>query len=174
SGGTAPDAAAPRAALAGLPGDDATDALVRVGGTDGARRGSAGVHDLAGGRAADPEARFRAGSLTKVVTAATVLRLAAEGRVGPSTPVQHYLPGLLGGKFGPVTVRQLPNHASGTHFPGAVHWAKSGARYGWANGIAATRDLRRTLVHSVGATDAEGDATNAVTRRIVLAALDRP
>ncbi|WP_405915976.1 serine hydrolase domain-containing protein [Streptomyces sp. NBC_00728] len=108
-----PDADALRAALAGLPDADATAALVRIGGTDGTWRGSAGVHDLESGRAADPDARFRAGSTTKVVTAAVVLQLAAEGRVGLGTPVQKYLPGLLPSAFEPITVRQLLNHTSG-------------------------------------------------------------
>lgn len=108
-----PDADALRAALAGLPDADATAALVRVGGSDGTWRGSAGVHDLESGRAADPDARFRAGSTTKVVTAAVVLQLAAEGRIGLGTPVQKYLPGLLPDTFEPVTVRQLLNHTSG-------------------------------------------------------------
>ncbi|MGR3869412.1 serine hydrolase domain-containing protein [Streptomyces graminifolii] len=108
-----PDAEALRAALAGLPDADATAALVRVGGTDGAWRGSAGVHDLASGAAADPDARFRAGSTTKVVTAATVLRLVAQGKVDLDMPVQHYLPGLLTKAFEPVSVRQLLNHTSG-------------------------------------------------------------
>jgi len=112
--GTAgPDAEALRAALAGLPDADATAALVRVGGTDGSWRGSAGVHDLESGAAADPDARFRAGSTTKVVTAATVLRLVAQGKVDLDTPVQRYLPGLLTKAFEPVSVRQLLNHTSG-------------------------------------------------------------
>ncbi|MFJ8110781.1 serine hydrolase domain-containing protein [Streptomyces sp. NPDC096132] len=101
------------AAISGLPDANATAALVRVGGTDGTWRSSAGVHDLASGRAADPDARFRAGSTTKVVTAAVVLQLAAEGRVGLDTAVQRYLPGLLGRDFEPITVRQLLNHTSG-------------------------------------------------------------
>ncbi|MFC8431714.1 serine hydrolase domain-containing protein [Streptomyces sp. NPDC057253] len=108
-----PDAKALRAALAGLPDADATAALVRVGGRDGRWRGSSGVHDLESGRSADPDGRFRAGSTTKVVTAATVLRLVDEGRIDLDTPVQHYLPGLLGSRFRPVTVRQLLNHTSG-------------------------------------------------------------
>ncbi|MDX3249425.1 serine hydrolase domain-containing protein [Streptomyces sp. ME18-1-4] len=107
------DTQALTAALTGLPDADATAALVRVGGIDGVWRGSAGVHDLASGTAADPEARFRAGSTTKVVTAAAVLRLAAEGRVDLDTPIQRYLPGLLGRQFRPITVRQLLNHTSG-------------------------------------------------------------
>jgi CubicO group peptidase (beta-lactamase class C family) len=109
----APDAKALSAALAGLPDADATAALVRVGGTGGTWRGSSGVHDLESGRPADPDARFRAGSTTKVVTAAAVLRLVAEGRIDLNTPIQRYLPGLLGARFRPVTVRQLLNHTSG-------------------------------------------------------------
>jgi D-alanyl-D-alanine carboxypeptidase len=108
-----PDAGALRAAIAGLPDANATAALVRVGGSDGSWRGSSGVHDLESGRPADPGARFRAGSTTKVVTAATVLGLVAEGRIDLGRPVQHYLPGLLGSRFRPVTVRQLLNHTSG-------------------------------------------------------------
>ncbi|MFF9057148.1 serine hydrolase domain-containing protein [Streptomyces sp. NPDC014882] len=107
------DARALREAVAGLPDADATAALVRVGGTAGTWRGSAGVHDLASGRPADPHARFRAGSVTKVVTAAAVLKLAARGEIDLNRPVQHYLPGLLGGDFRPVAVRQLLNHTSG-------------------------------------------------------------
>ncbi|MFF0159606.1 serine hydrolase domain-containing protein [Streptomyces sp. NPDC005263] len=107
------DTAALRAALEGLPDKDATFALVRVGGRDGTWRGSAGVHDLASDTAADPDARFRAGSTTKVVTAAVVLQLAAEGKIHLNTPVQHYLPGLLSSRFEPITVRQLLNYTSG-------------------------------------------------------------
>jgi D-alanyl-D-alanine carboxypeptidase len=107
------DEEALRAALDGLPDQDATAALIRVGGTDGRWRGSAGVHDLASGRPADPNARFRAGSTTKVVTAAAVLKLAARGEIDLNRPVQRYLPGLLGRDFRPITVRQLLNHTSG-------------------------------------------------------------
>ncbi|MEU9208396.1 serine hydrolase domain-containing protein [Streptomyces sp. NPDC048415] len=108
-----PNAEALRAALTGLPDADAAAALVRVGGTDGSWRGSAGVHDLDSGRKADPGALFRAGSTTKVVTAAVVLQLAVEGKVELGAPVQRYLPGLLTPAFEPVTVRQLLNHTSG-------------------------------------------------------------
>lgn len=110
---SAPNAEALREALAGLPNDDATAALVRVGGTDGSWRGSAGVHDLRTGREAVEDARFRAGSTTKVVTAALVLQLAAEGKMDLNAPVQRYLPGLLSDAFKPITVRQLLNHTSG-------------------------------------------------------------
>ncbi|MDL5204072.1 serine hydrolase domain-containing protein [Streptomyces sp. ALI-76-A] len=108
-----PDTAALNTALQNLPDRNATFALVRVGGRDGTWRGSAGVRDLRSGAAADPDARFRAGSTTKVVTAAVVLDLAAQRRIDLNAPVQRYLPGLLTRDFRPITVRQLLNHTSG-------------------------------------------------------------
>ncbi|MFE9250062.1 serine hydrolase domain-containing protein [Streptomyces sp. NPDC007088] len=100
-------------ALADLPADDATAALVRVGGREGAWRGSAGVHDLDSRRPALPGARFRAGSATKVLTAAVVLQLADEGRVALNRPARSYLPDLIPARYRHVTVRQLLNHTSG-------------------------------------------------------------
>ncbi|WP_418959401.1 serine hydrolase domain-containing protein [Streptomyces tritici] len=105
--------AALEAAIAGLPDDHATAALVRVGGTEGTWRGSAGVHDLRTNRPADPGARFRAGSVTKVFTAAVVLRLAAEGRLDLDRPARAYLPELIPAAYAGVTVRQLLNHTHG-------------------------------------------------------------
>ncbi|MFJ8810184.1 serine hydrolase domain-containing protein [Streptomyces sp. NPDC102490] len=103
-----------RAALAGLPNQYATAALVRVGTPGGDWHGSAGVRDLAGGRPAHPEARFRAGSITKVVTAAIVLRLAAQDEIDLDAPVQGYLPDLFTPDFErPISVRHLLNHTSG-------------------------------------------------------------
>lgn len=106
-------ATAMKTAIAGLPSSDATAALVRVGGTDGRWRGSSGVHDLTTGRAADPDARFRAGSVTKVFTAAVVLQLAAEGKVDLDRSARSYLPELIPASYGGVTVRQLLNHTHG-------------------------------------------------------------
>lgn len=117
-----------RAALQGLPDDDATAALVRVSGTDGVWRGSAGVHDLPSGREALAGGRFRAGSTTKVVTAAVVLQLAAEGRVDLDGHVQTYLPGLLSEAFEPITVRQLLTFTSGLK-PGSSLGDVSGEGY---------------------------------------------
>ncbi|MEU4278615.1 serine hydrolase domain-containing protein [Streptomyces tanashiensis] len=101
------------AVIAGLPRADATAALVRVGGTEGSWQGSAGVHDLETSAPADPAARFRAGSVTKVFTAATVLQLAAEGRIDLDRPARAYLPDLIPGRYARVTVRQLLNHTHG-------------------------------------------------------------
>ncbi|BET47348.1 serine hydrolase domain-containing protein [Kitasatospora aureofaciens] len=103
-----------RAAIAGLPNQYATAALVRVGTPGGDWHGSAGVRDLASGRPAHPDARFRAGSVTKVVTAATVLRLAAQDEIDLDAPVQGYLPDLFTPDFEqPISVRHLLNHTSG-------------------------------------------------------------
>ncbi|MEZ3181380.1 beta-lactamase family protein [Streptomyces pimonensis] len=111
---TAPSNKALCEAVGGLPDESTTAALVRLGGTGGSWQGSSGVRDLVSGRAADPDARFRAGSTTKVVTAAAVLRLAAQGEVDLDASVERYLPGLLGPEFKkPVTVRNLLNHTSG-------------------------------------------------------------
>ncbi|MFB6836050.1 serine hydrolase domain-containing protein [Streptomyces sp. NPDC056361] len=101
------------AVIAGLPRADATAALVRVGGSEGSWQGSAGVHDLESNAPADPAARFRAGSVTKVFTAATVLQLAAEGRIDLDRSARSYLPDLIPGRYARVTVRQLLNHTHG-------------------------------------------------------------
>ncbi|MCF1600168.1 serine hydrolase domain-containing protein [Streptomyces muensis] len=112
-----PDVKALCAALAGLPDKDATAALIRVGGK-GSWHGVAGVRDMRTGAPALENARFRAGSTTKIVTSALVLQLAAEGRISLDGTVQQYLPGLLTKDFAPITVRQLLNFTSGLQ-PGA-------------------------------------------------------
>ncbi|MFE6224437.1 serine hydrolase domain-containing protein [Streptomyces sp. NPDC057854] len=101
------------AVISGLPRADATAALVRVGGTEGGWAGGAGVRDLESGAPADPAGRFRAGSVTKVFTAATVLQLAAEGRIDLDRTARSYLPELIPGRYATVTVRQLLNHTHG-------------------------------------------------------------
>ncbi|MFJ5079086.1 serine hydrolase domain-containing protein [Streptomyces sp. NPDC088553] len=103
--------------IAGLPRADATAALVRVGGTEGSWQGSAGVHDLTTGAPAAPAARFRAGSVTKVFTAATVLQLASEHRIDLDRTARSYLPELIPGRYATVTVRQLLNHTHGVPAP---------------------------------------------------------
>ncbi|MBM7171264.1 beta-lactamase family protein [Streptomyces sp. G44] len=114
-----PNGGALRKAIEGLPNDDATAALVRVGGKHGTWRGSSGVHDLVTHRGADPHGRFRAGSTTKIVTAAVALRLAAEGRLDLHKPLQHYMPELFPHpvdekrKFPPIPVRSLLDYTSG-------------------------------------------------------------
>ncbi|MBX9366240.1 serine hydrolase [Streptomyces sp. WAC04114] len=120
--GQSPNAAL-EAAIAGLPGADATAALVRVGGKEGTWHGSSGVHDLRTGRPADPAARFRAGSVTKVFTAAVALQLAEEGRLDLDRSARSYLPDLIPAPYEGVTVRQLLDHTHGipaADFPGTT------------------------------------------------------
>ncbi|MEV5107623.1 serine hydrolase domain-containing protein [Streptomyces massasporeus] len=120
--GQSPNAAL-EAAIAGLPDADATAALVRVGGKEGTWHGSSGVHDLRAGRPADPAARFRAGSVTKVFTAAVALQLAEEGRLDLDRSARSYLPDLIPASYGGVTVRQLLDHTHGIpapDFPGTT------------------------------------------------------
>ncbi|MFD6323685.1 serine hydrolase domain-containing protein [Streptomyces sp. NPDC058442] len=113
-----PDVAALEKALTGIPDGDVSAALVRVGG-EGSWKGTAGVRDLRTGAPALENARFRAGSTTKVVTAALVLQLVAEGRVELDAPLTRYLPGLLPDSFTePPTVRHLLTYTSGLR-PGA-------------------------------------------------------
>lgn len=109
-----PRSEALRAALVGLPDDEATAAVVLAGGRDGRFEGSAGVRDIRSGRAALADGRIRAGSVTKVVNASVVLQLAAENRLSLDSTVQELLPGLLNDDFTqPITVRNLLNHTSG-------------------------------------------------------------
>ncbi|MEU2910253.1 serine hydrolase domain-containing protein [Streptomyces massasporeus] len=120
--GQSPNAAL-EAAIAGLPNADTTAALVRVGGKEGTWHGSSGVHDLRTGRPADPAARFRAGSVTKVFTAAVALQLAEEGRLDLDRSARSYLPDLIPASYQGVTVRQLLDHTHGipaADFPGTT------------------------------------------------------
>jgi D-alanyl-D-alanine carboxypeptidase len=112
-----PDREALAAALTGIPADDVTAALVRVGGA-GSWLGAAGVRDVRTGAPVLERGRFRAGSVTKIVTASVVLQLVAEGRIDLDGTVQEYLPGLLTDDFDPITVRQLLTYTSGLK-PGA-------------------------------------------------------
>lgn len=107
------DGAALRQAIAGLPDEGITGALVRVAGSAGGWRGASGTADLATGRPATPDAPFRVGSVTKAFTATVVLQLAAEHRLDLSGTVQHYLPGVLPSGIPPVTVAELLDHTSG-------------------------------------------------------------
>ncbi|WP_197699994.1 serine hydrolase domain-containing protein [Micromonospora rifamycinica] len=104
-------------AIAGLPDGDATSAQVRITTPDGCWTGTSGVRDLRSQAPVPPDARFRAGSVTKAFTAALVLQLVAEGRIGLDAPVQRLLPGLLPAGYPTVTVRQLLDHTSGLPSP---------------------------------------------------------
>ncbi|GAA0360843.1 beta-lactamase family protein [Actinoallomurus spadix] len=120
--GTLPplDPAALRAAIAGLPNATVTGAMVKVTGPDGHWSGTSGVGDVRTGTPVPPDGRFRAGSISKVFTAAVVLQLAAEHRIDLDRSVQHYLPGLLPASYPDVTVRQILDHTSGLPTDGGL------------------------------------------------------
>jgi D-alanyl-D-alanine carboxypeptidase len=90
----------------------APGATAYVRGSSGTWFGAAGIADVAAGRAMRPGDRMRLESVSKIWTAAIVLRLAEEGRLRPDDTVERWLPGLLpdGGR---ITVAQLLTHTSG-------------------------------------------------------------
>lgn len=53
-------------------------------------------------------------------------------------------------------------------------WGKTGGRWGCNAAVASTRDGSRTLVHSVNATDTEGQDMNKVAQNIMVAAYGSP
>lgn len=85
---------------------------------DGARSAIVLVADgedtyaAAAGPGADPDRRFRVGSVTKTFTATVVLQLVDEGKVRLDDPVARYLPGLVP-PARRITIRQLLAHRSG-------------------------------------------------------------
>ncbi|WP_151477401.1 serine hydrolase domain-containing protein [Streptomyces albicerus] len=107
------DIGALQAAISDLSHPPATSAQLRAAhGTDH-WYGTTGLADLTTGRAARPDDRFRAGSVTKAFVATVVLQLWTERRVELNAPIGRYLPGLLPSDFARITVTQLLNHTSG-------------------------------------------------------------
>jgi D-alanyl-D-alanine carboxypeptidase len=90
----------------------APGATAYVRGPAGTWLGSAGTADLGSGRPMRPGDRLRLESVSKIWTAAIVLRLAEEGKLRSSDTVERWLPGLLpdGAR---ITVAQLLTHTSG-------------------------------------------------------------
>jgi D-alanyl-D-alanine carboxypeptidase len=107
------DTAALSAALADLPDDEASAALVQVRGSDGRWSGTAGRVSVRSDQRPRPDSRFRIGSMTKTFTATVVLQLAAEGRLRLDGTVQRYVPDFLPESYPPITVRQLLTFSSG-------------------------------------------------------------
>ncbi|MFF2044565.1 serine hydrolase domain-containing protein [Kitasatospora sp. NPDC058170] len=105
-----------QAALTALTGAGAVSAIAEVRDRGGVWRGASGVADTATGAPVRADGRFRAGSVTKMFVATTVLQLAGEGRLGLDDTVEQRLPGLVPNGAG-ITVRQLLNHTSGLWDP---------------------------------------------------------
>ncbi|MFC5180114.1 serine hydrolase domain-containing protein [Actinomadura harenae] len=113
------DPVALEAAVAGPPDSEVTGAILKVTGPAGNWQGVSGAGDLAANAPPALAGRFRIGAVTRLFTAAVVLRLAARGLVVLDEPVQRYLPGVLPGAYPEITVRRLLDHTSGLPDPGA-------------------------------------------------------
>jgi CubicO group peptidase (beta-lactamase class C family) len=81
-----------------------------------------GVADIETGRAVTEHTLFRVGSVTKMVTAATLNQLAADGKVDLQAPIDRYVKELAGKKVGTVTTHQLLTHSAG--------WLDNAVAYG--------------------------------------------
>ena len=104
--------------------------------------GARGLADIAAKRPITPTTVFRLGSITKQFASATVLQLAAEGRIKLSAPIATYLPAFPNGRA--ITVAELLNHTSGiqdyTEIPGWMVEANIGHPYTTEQLIAIFKD----------------------------------
>jgi D-alanyl-D-alanine carboxypeptidase len=107
------DPAPLRAAIAGLPNDEASGALLQVRTDDGDWRGTSGVANVHTGQKVPVDGRFRIGSMTKTFTATAALQLVAKGKLDLHRTVQSYAPDLLPAVFPPITIDQLLSYTSG-------------------------------------------------------------
>jgi D-alanyl-D-alanine carboxypeptidase len=107
-----PSRADVRRALERLVDGGAPGVTAVIRGPGGRERYSAGSANLRSGRPISPRDHGRVGSVAKSFTAALVLQLAAEGKLGLGDSVERWLPGVVpnGDR---ITVRQLLDHSSG-------------------------------------------------------------
>lgn len=107
------DPAPLEAAIAGLPNDEASGALLQVRGTKGNWQGTSGVANVHTGQKVPVNGRFRIGSMTKTFTATAALQLVAKGKLDPHRTVQSYDRTILPTEFPPITIDQLLSYTSG-------------------------------------------------------------
>src|SRR4051794_22985518 len=101
------------AAIAGLPNDEASGALLQVRGEDGSWQGTSGVANVHTGQKVPIDGRFRIGSMTKAFTGTAALQLVARGKLDLHRTVQSYLPDLMPAQYAPITIDQLLTYTSG-------------------------------------------------------------
>ncbi|GAB1508633.1 serine hydrolase domain-containing protein [Actinophytocola sp. KF-1] len=107
------DPAPLEAAIAGLPNDEASGALLQVRTDHGDWRGTSGVANVHTGQKVPVNGRFRIGSMTKTFTATAALQLVARGKLNLHRTVQSYDRGILPAEFPPITIDQLLTYTSG-------------------------------------------------------------
>lgn len=81
-----------------------------------------GVADIETGRPVTPLTLFRVGSVTKMVSAALLMDLVAEGKLNLNAPISRYVTELEGRRVGTVTTHQLLTHTAG--------WMDNAVAYG--------------------------------------------
>ena len=81
-----------------------------------------GLADAESQRPATTRTLFRIGSVTKMLTAATLMELAASGKLDPQAPISRYVPELAPRRVGTVTTHQLLTHTAG--------WIDNAVAYG--------------------------------------------
>jgi D-alanyl-D-alanine carboxypeptidase len=93
----------------------AVAAVVQVRWPGGEWSRAYGVRDLDTKTPAQPDDRVEVASVTKSMTAVTVLKLVDDGLIGLDSPVNEVIPGFTTALRppAPITVRQLLNHTSG-------------------------------------------------------------
>lgn len=101
------------AAIAGLPNEEASGALLQVRGADGRWLGTSGVANVHTGQKVRADGRFRLGSMTKMFTATAALQLVGKGKLRLDRTAQSYVPGVLPADYPPITVDQLLSYTSG-------------------------------------------------------------
>ncbi|QDY79267.1 serine hydrolase domain-containing protein [Streptomyces qinzhouensis] len=117
---------------------------------------------------------------------------AAGDLISTTADLERFLAALFRGRVvrGPLlaemfTLPPVPDHTtcapaafgaglSMVRMGGREVWGKTGGRYGYGTVLAATRDLSRTLVQSVNATDAKSVRRNPVSDGVVFAAFGSP
>ena len=93
--------------------DGVPGAAMAVGTPDGSWVGAAGKADLTTGQPMAANTQVRIASITKVFTAALIMKLVEEGHLGLNDTVDNWLPGALPCYGDQITVRMLLNHTSG-------------------------------------------------------------
>jgi CubicO group peptidase (beta-lactamase class C family) len=81
-----------------------------------------GVADIETGRPVTTHTLFRVGSVTKMVTAATLTQLQADGKVDLQAPIGQYVTEIAGKQVANVTTHQLLTHSAG--------WLDNAVAYG--------------------------------------------
>jgi CubicO group peptidase (beta-lactamase class C family) len=88
-----------------------------------------GFRDLAEALRATSTTSYQWFSMSKIVTATAVLRLADEGRLDLDSPVSTYVPGCVGRQgTPPPRVRQLLSHTAGLGNPLPIRWVRPAER----------------------------------------------